>query len=417
MSGLMLGKKLTVEQRLKKAVIDIMANPKYVALSGILMVGKRKVIDGFPTAGTNGRDEVYGREFVEGLTDAELRFVILHENYHKMYKHLTTWQHLWRKDPQRANMACDFAINIKLVDDNKDGFATMPKDPTGKQLGFCDEKYRGWDTARVFHDLPECGGGGGGGGGQPGEGQPGEGQPGGGSGGLDQHDWEGAEKLSASEREQLGREIDQAIRQGALAAGKVGSGGDRDFDELLETKVRWQDVLRDFIVDQCAGNDYSTFSRPKRKYLGYGVYLPSGVSQQVGEVVVAPDMSGSIGPRELQRFMSEVKAICDMVHPSAVRLLYWDTKVCADEKYEGADVERIIDTTKPKGGGGTTVTCVPNYMGEHGIKPQVAIVLTDGYIWGDEWGEWSCPVLWCVVDNKGAQPPHKTVHIDTETDL
>ena len=87
---LSIGKQLTAEQRLNKATVDIMANPKYVALAGILMIGDRGVKDDIPTACTNGRDEWYGREFVEKLNDAELRFLVLHESYHKLYRHLMT---------------------------------------------------------------------------------------------------------------------------------------------------------------------------------------------------------------------------------------------------------------------------------------------------------------------------------------
>ena len=122
---LSIGKQLTAEQRLNKATVDIMANPKYVALAGILMIGDRGVKDDIPTACTNGRDEWYGREFVDKLNDAELRFLVLHESYHKLYRHLITWKHLNEDDPQLSNMACDYVINVKLVDDNKDGFATM----------------------------------------------------------------------------------------------------------------------------------------------------------------------------------------------------------------------------------------------------------------------------------------------------
>ena len=87
---LAIGKQLTPEQRLSKAVVDIMGNPKYVALAGVLMIGDRSVVDNIPTACTNGRDEMYGRDFVDSLNDAELRFLVLHEVYHKLYKHLTT---------------------------------------------------------------------------------------------------------------------------------------------------------------------------------------------------------------------------------------------------------------------------------------------------------------------------------------
>jgi hypothetical protein len=80
---LSIGKQLTAEQRLSKALVSIMSQPKYTALAGVLMIGE-KTINDMPTACTNGRDEMYGREFVDNLTDAELRGVVLHENYHKL---------------------------------------------------------------------------------------------------------------------------------------------------------------------------------------------------------------------------------------------------------------------------------------------------------------------------------------------
>ena len=101
---LALNQALTAEQRLQKAVMSIMAHDNYVGLSSVLMIGDRRVDDTIPTACTDGRDEMYGRAFVDGLNDAELRFLILHECYHKMYQHLTTWKHLYKKNPPLANV-------------------------------------------------------------------------------------------------------------------------------------------------------------------------------------------------------------------------------------------------------------------------------------------------------------------------
>jgi predicted metal-dependent peptidase len=402
--------KMTAEQRLEKAVIAIMASPKYMALSGVMMVGRRTIDDTVPTACTNGRDERYGRAFVESLNDSQLRFLVLHEVYHKLYRHLTTWRWMYDENPQASNQACDYVINQKLVDDNKDGFATMDGPLT---MGCLDEKYRGWDSAMVFADLKKQGRSKP----QDGAGQPGDGagQPGDGAGqpgdGFDDHDWDGAKEMSEDEKQALAREIDGAIRQGAMAAGKMGSGGERMFDELLQPQQDWREVLRDFVTTTCAGRDYSTWQRPNRRYIGAGYYMPSGVSEQIGEIVVAPDMSGSIGQSELTRMLSEVKGIAETVHPEAVRLLYWDTKVCADERYEAHELDTLTQSTKPAGGGGTLVECVPEYMTAQGIKVQCAVVFTDGYL-GGSWGQWDCPVLWVIVDNKRCQPPFgTTVHV------
>ena len=401
---LTLGKSLTTEQRLSKAVVSIMSNEKYVALAGILMIGDRSVRDDIPTACTNGRDEMYGREFVDKLSDPELRFLTLHECYHKLYKHLTTWRHLYEEDPQLANMACDYVINLKITDDNKDGFAVMPKE------GLLDEQFRGMDSAQVFDILKQD---------TPSNNHPDNSGAGNGSNGkslpqgFDEHDWESAKELSEEEKRELGRDIDEAIRQGALIAGKLGTGADRELKDLLKPQVDWREVMREFITMTCSGNDYSTYRRPNRRFLSADIFMPSGISESVEGVVVAGDMSGSIGQREQAVILTEAKQMFDTVHPNWVRMLYWDTVVCSDEKYEQHQLDQFVKSTKPKGGGGTDVECVPKHMTDNNIKAQAAIVITDGYL-GGSWGEWDCPVLWVVVDNKGAKPTVGTcIHVSS----
>lgn len=412
---LSIGKPLTHEQRLSKAVVDIMANQKYVALAGVLMIGSRTVSDTktarMKTACTDGKNEYYHPDFMEKLNDAELRFLVLHENYHKLYRHLITWRWMYDEDPECANKACDFVINLKLVDDNKDGFATMTGELT---KGCLDRRFAGMDAAQVYHILrkeKQQGGGKGKGQGQ-GQGQPGQGQ---GGDTFDDHDWEGAKEMTAEEQRELEREIDEAVRQGALIAGKLGTGGDREFGDLLEAQVNWREVLREFITATCTGHDFSTWRKPNRRYVGHGIYMPSGISEQVRDLVIAPDTSGStFAPGVLPAFLSEAKAICDMVKPERVHIIYWDTKVCRAEVYQRSELDNMINSTKPKGGGGTMVECVSEYMQANNIKPQAVIVLTDGYL-GGSWGQWSSPVLWCVIDNKSANPSvGKVVHIKAQ---
>lgn len=396
--------KLTPEQRVQKAVIDIMAKDRYAALAGILMIGEKRVeynAAKCPTAYTNGKDVMFGADFMDGMTDAELRFLAIHEEKHKMYRHLTTWEWMWKEDPQLANQACDHVINIETVDENPDGFATM----TGKLAeGCCDFKYRGWDAAQVFHDLKrkreEQGGGNGG---------DGSGDY---DGSFDQHGWEDAQDMTAEEKRDLARAVDEAIRQGALLASKSGTGGDRSFEELLTPQINWREALREFVQNTCAGADYSTWRKPNRRYVGMGLYMPSGISETVGEMAILIDTSGSTyAPGVLPAFMSEAKAIAETVKPERVHIIYWDTEVCQAEVYEQDELDSMISSTQPKGGGGTDITCAIDYMAEHNIKPQAAIVLTDGYLFGG-WGTWSCPVMWCVIDNKNASPDvGKVVHI------
>jgi len=404
---LTIGKQLTAEERLSKAVVAIMGHPRYTALAGVLMIGEKTIEDDVPTACTNGRDVKYGRAFVDGLTDAKLRGLVLHEDEgHKLHRHLEIWRWMYDIDPHLANCACDYVINIKIVDDNKeDGFAQLPDG------GLVDERFRGMDSAQVFNILRKE---------QDEQSQDsqdneseGDDEQGGmaESGGFDEHDWEGAQSLSDEDKRELARDIDEAIRQGAMAAGKMGGTGNRDLDELLQPQVDWREVLREFIQNTCAGNDYSTYARPNRRLMSQGIIMPSGISEQVGELVIAIDTSGSIGQRELTAFLSEVKGVCDTVKPDKLRLLYWGSSVVGDEVYDMRELDNLVKSTKPMGGGGTDVNCVTQYMIDESIKPQACIVLTDGYLYSG-WGDWTCPVLWAILDNKGAVPDEgKAVHI------
>jgi hypothetical protein len=395
---------LTATQRIHRAHVELMDNPHTQAYAGVLMVGKYEVRDDVPTARTNGIDCQYGSKFIKDLTDPDLRGLIMHENLHKVFQHMFLWQHLYKEDGRTANMACDYVINLIIHDLSvqTDGFVTLPKG------GLLDERFRGMDSLQVYNILREekdedGGQGNDGEGGGEGEGE---------GTGLDDHDWESGQGMSQEEIEEVTKEIDQAIRQGQLAAGKLGGNQSLVLGKLLEPKVDWREQLREFISSTAAGKDISTWQRVNRRWLQHDVYMPSTISETIGRIVVAVDTSGSIGGDELNKFLSEVQAICVTVQPEKVDLLYWDTEVAAHEVYSQEQLDKLTSSTKPAGGGGTAVTCVAEYLKKNQIKPECVIVLTDGYISGG-WGTWSAPVLWTIVGgNKVVPSVGKVIHID-----
>ena len=396
------------ERKLQKAKITVMRSPKFALLQGVMMVGRTHVREDIPTACTNGRDEIYGREFVKELGDKELAFVIAHEAGHKMYRHLSTWKKLHDEDARMANQAMDYVINLMLKDlDPNESIIAMPrytkdmghpKAKKGDYMGLVDEKYRGMNTKQVFDLLKQE-------------------DDDDGMGGFDEHDWEGADKLTDEEKKELAREIDQAIRQGMMAhqkvAGKGGAGLDRELEDLLAPKINWREVLREFVKATCANKDTSSWRRVNRRFLSTGMYMPSMIGEKVGHIVVAIDTSGSIGGPELAEFLSEVQGIAEEVSPEVVDLIYWDGEVAGHEKYEGSAVSNIVSSTKPKGGGGTDPSCVSKYLRDENIKPECVIVLTDGYVpnWGDEW---TAPTMWVISGgNTSAVSDHgKTIYLE-----
>ena len=398
--------KLTAEQRIQKAHIAMMNDPKYCLYSGIFMMGKTEVLDtGCPTAYTNGRDVKYGRKFVDKLSDPELKGLILHENLHKAFRHMTVWEDLHKQDHRKANMACDYVINLMIYDLDPNGINV--KLPEG---GLLDEQYRGMDAGTVFRllkDKKEKGRG------KTPSDDTDESSSGDGEESLDEHGWDDAKEMSTEEREKLARDIDQALRQGALLAGKMKGNMPREIADLLEAKVDWREALREFVSSYCADKDVSTWRKPNRRWVDRDIYMPTLIGETIGRLVVAIDMSGSIGTEEIGKFLGELMSICQSVTPEGIDLLYWDTEVCQHEKYEAGQYDALLTTTKPAGGGGTVAACIPKYIRDRGIKAECCVVLTDGHVY--EWGDsWPCPVLWGIT-TKGINAPIGTsIYIDKE---
>lgn len=397
---------ITAEQKVERAHVSIMQSKLFRFYSGLTMIGKVSVSDDIPTAGTNGRDVIYGREFINKLNDKQMLFVVLHELSHIAWRHTTTWKHLYDKDPVLANCACDYVINLQLVDQDPNQQEIMfPTNPDGSRMGLLDEKYRGMDAQQVFNLLVQ----------EYGTGQNPRAEDELGGDQFDDHDFEGAEELTAEEKQELGSRITQALHQGKQLAGKMGGDVPLGMQELVEPQVPWQEVLRDLVKVTCKGSGDSSWRKFSRRHLGSDIYLPQNIDHKVGRICIADDTSGSIGGDIHDTFMSEVKSICDEVCPEGLDLLYWDTRVAGHEFYTETEYESMLEKTKPKGGGGTDPSCIPAYLKDNNMNPEITIVLTDGCYNGEgDWSSISSPVLWCVVDNKHyTSDTGKVIHIKT----
>ena len=407
--------KLTAEQRIEKVHVSLMRHKKFCLFSGLFMVGKVTVDETMPTAATDGVNVYYGRKFVDRLDDKQLGFLILHEAMHKAYRHLTTWEKLFKKNKGLANAACDYVINLQIQDHDPDQeVVRMPTDEEGNVMGLIDERFRGMDAHQVFLILEkEEDGRGGSGGSHKSEGGN-KSAPHGNVKGFDEHLWEEAGQMDAKEAEQIAKEIDNALRQGALLAGKMNGGVSRDIQELLNPKIDWREVLRDFVKQIAKGHDDSSWRRFNKRLLGSGIYMPTAISQRMECIAVAVDTSGSIGGEVLSEFLSEIKSICEEVTPQKVELMYWDSHVAKHETYEDGAVQTLTDSTKPRGGGGTDPSCVIKFMGDKQINPDCVVVVTDGCFYDGEgdWSKVSAPLLWCIKDNKRFTHKYgKAVHL------
>lgn len=376
---------LTPKQRIEKAHVQMMGHKATLVYSSVLMVGSVTVSDDIPTACTNGRDVIYGGSFIDRLSDKELVGVILHENLHKVYQHHWLWKELWKESAQLANMAADYVINFEIVDLS----AKYPDFIKLPEQGLYDEKYRGMDTKQVFELLKKGGEGGGK------------------SGGFDVHDFN---DLPVEVQEEVRKEIEQAVRQGQLLAGKQGGDVSRSLEDLTKPKVDWREQLREFMSEVSTGKDDSTWRRPNRRWIAEDMYMPSTVSETMGTLVVGIDTSGSISGELVSRFLSEVVGICDNVRPEALHILDVDAEVAKHRVFAQDELHKVAQIDRLHGGGGTDMREIFHYVDKHNLKPEAVVVLTDGYTPFPQTTGYKS--LWAITTQNITSPVGSTIHVE-----
>jgi predicted metal-dependent peptidase len=378
---------MTPHERVTAVGIDLTRNALFAQLSGVAMIGKVEITDRLPTAATNGRDEYYNPEFVLAQNRKQMRYVRIHENLHKMLKHCVEYKDVCKRYPKLSNVAMDHVINL-MIEEIDPNFAWVER-PTVKP--YADVKYKGWGFLRVLRDLIE------------------EGDEEG-DGGFDDHLFD---ELGDAETEEAHRQVDEAARQGKLLAEKLagnGKGGGRLDLNATKRNTEWRQHLREFFDTVCKGDEHSRFVPPNKRFAPLGILLPSHFSYNKGEIIIAGDTSGSMGPIYPILF-GEIAQIAQTVMPDALRVIWWDTSVCGEQLFKPDEYHSIATLMKPMGGGGTTPQCVVKYIAEKNYKPRAVIWLTDGYLDGNN-AVVPCAALWGIVDNESFIPPQgKAVHI------
>lgn len=394
---------ITQEVRIKRGHIAMMKHPETALYSGVMMMGETSVDDKPITAYTDGINKRYGRAFLTHMCkeDSEVNGLILHENLHIVLRHMMYGRDMFMENKDRANRAADYVVNgiIMAIKDKK-----LVKLPDG---GLYDSRFDNMNMRQVYNILKdEEEEGGGGGKGKPEEG----GEPSNGSGQgeyqFDDHDFEGegGGQMTDEEMKEMDNKIDRAIREGAILAGRLGVDLPRAITEMLEPHVDWKREFADFVSSTCKGKDEYTWRRFNRRMLPNDIYLPTVENETIGEIVVGIDTSGSIGQEQLNEFATELVSIAEAVHPEAIRILWWDTKVHGEQLFT-ENYEQIGSLLKPLGGGGTMVSCVSEYINKKKINAECVVVFTDGYLESDVKWDINKPTLWLVTENKQWTPP------------
>ena len=412
------------ETRIKRGHIALMKHPQTALYSGVMLMGTSAVEDNVPTAYTDGVNKKYGRKFLESITsEAKVRGLILHENLHVALKQVVHGHAMFMENRKMANLAADFVVNdiITCIDGTVAG--TSERLVELPDHAVYDPMFHDWSMREVYNYLKKnakCDGSG------KGKGQGGQGNnpPSGGNqpndddgdgntvtvngktydiSQSDEHDFVGRE-ATAEEAKEILDQIDKALREGGMLAGRMGAKIPRVISDLLEPKIDWREALREFVSATTKGNDEFTWRRMNKRHMANDIYLPSVENESIGEIVVAIDTSGSIGGAEITEFATELVSICDLCQPEVVRVLWWDTEVHGEQVFKD-NYSNIATLLKPMGGGGTHVSCVSDYVNKNKIKAECVLVFTDGYVESNIDWKITSPTLWMVTQRKDFVPP------------
>lgn len=141
-------------ESIQQMLIDTKVNlPYYGNFNLFITFHERKDID---TCGVNmtakGMQFYYSSEFLDKMTQKEVNFITLHEDFHLLWNHpkrTITGQY----DHKLSNIAQDMIINHIIWEDIPNNYVEIPKDPNGRNMAlFVPKEYTG---KLIFEELYE----------------------------------------------------------------------------------------------------------------------------------------------------------------------------------------------------------------------------------------------------------------------
>jgi predicted metal-dependent peptidase len=355
-----------------------------------------------PIAATDGRNFYYNSRFIQLLRPKEIEFLFGHEVLHCVYDH---FGRRGERDPQLWNIANDFAVNGDLVKHN------VGEKITSVPCLF-DRKYDGLSSEEIYDDLYEHA--------EKidigkmldqmlDEHLDGEGDDKtDGEGDGDKKEGKGRPKLTAEERQQIKDEIKEAMLAAAATAdgaGNLPAGVKRLIKDLTEPQMNWRELLR-MNLESTIKSDY-TWMRASRKGWHMDAIMPGQKNDEMIDIAIALDASGSISEVMLKDFLSEIQGIMDSFPAYKIHVVTFDTECYAPAQYDSDNLDDICDY-EVKGGGGTDFDCVYNYLKHEEIQPRRLIMFTDGYPFGSWGDEEYCDTTFILHGTTSIVPPFGT---------
>lgn len=333
-----------------------------------------------PTAAMDAKGRMYvNRDYIEALPINQVTNLLVHELDHKLFGHA---RRLAGRDPKLWNTAADAVINARIrAEWRRKGRSGLALPEGGVDIPVGDESVE-----QVYRRLQQE---------PPPEGDP---DPWGDDliPGDGEADPTNPRPLTPEEAEEADAARKALLAQTLTAAKLRGTDGG-DLARLAEAELNpptpWWELLHKWATEM-AKQDYS-WSRPNRRFVHQGLYLPSLASQAtMGPMVVALDVSGSVSQQVFDEFAGHLNAILEAVTPEMVYVVACDTEVNSTEEFTPDDFPVRLAAV---GGGGTDFRPVFDWVEEHIQTPACLVYLTDGWGPAPETAP-GYPVLWATTD-------------------
>jgi len=360
---------MNVEEKLTRARIQIQNKNSFFAYLSLYLKfknGKNNLPDNAGMGVDIKGNLYYGEEFVNKISNDELKGVLTHEILHLALLHLIR---MGDKEKEIWNIATDITINSLL---KKNGFdlpsGLIPDynnkiEIDGYIIENCDEKTAEEIYFELIKNFPQ------------------DKRKGIGEININERFDEHFDSKGMSEKEikEVSEDWNNKINEALVVAkmkGDIPAGFERLFGELHKEKIDWKVMLYNYITNQIPYN--YCYSKPHKKSICVGEYLPH-ISKEKIDITILIDLSGSIGDKELSDFLSEIigmaKAFKERIN---MRLLTHETEVNNNYKVDNGDIHKIKQL-KINGGGGTSHIEPFNYIKEKVKDCKCVICLTDGY--------------------------------------
>jgi len=289
-----------------------------------------------------------------GYDDARLKYLYTHVLLHILLKHPFRMR---GRDKSIWNRSCDIVIGLLMSDFKRVGSADDD--------AIIVESFRDKSVEEVYNALYRES--------DEGEGKQSEDNPT--QQKMDIIEHEGDTKVAEEEIDAL---IIQAMgaarKQGNIPASLL-----EIFDEITKPSIDLHTLLHAYMSESFFDKE-SDFSRPNRRFIHQGIYLPGyRYDQNRLSFFIFLDRSMSITNEVFSRFLGIIDSVVRMSHDFEVNVIPFDERIYTEEK-KSYDAQSILPSIGfAKGNGGTKFEPVLEYLNLHSGEKSLAIILSDGY--------------------------------------